>query len=143
MTQSSRLERRYRRLLALYPKAYRAEHEQEMLSVLMAGAAEGQSRPGVAESLDLIRTALVKRIRGTRLPGEWEYRHARIMVPVRVLSGIWLTFLTAILYGYGRGGLWGLLLVPAAALHFFLAYRVSERVSGRDGHTGLTGGGAG
>ena len=38
MTNSSRLERRYRSLLALYPKAFRREHEQEILSVLMAAA---------------------------------------------------------------------------------------------------------
>ena len=53
----------------------------------------------------------------------WEYRHPRVMVPVRVLSGIWLVALTAILYGYGVGGWWGLLLVPAAAAHFYVAYR--------------------
>ena len=41
MTNSSRLERRYRSLLALYPKDYRREHEQEILSVLMAAATEG------------------------------------------------------------------------------------------------------
>jgi hypothetical protein len=42
MTHSSRLERRYRSLLALYPKAFRREHEQEILSVLMADAPEDQ-----------------------------------------------------------------------------------------------------
>jgi hypothetical protein len=52
MTNSSRLERRYRALLALYPKAFRREHEQEILSVLMAAAADGQKRPRLAESAD-------------------------------------------------------------------------------------------
>ena len=33
MTNPSRLERRYRSLLALYPKAYRRDHEQEILSI--------------------------------------------------------------------------------------------------------------
>ncbi len=46
------------------------------------------------------------------------------MVPVRILIGIWLLVLAAILYGYGIGGWWGLLLVPAAALHFYIAYRL-------------------
>jgi hypothetical protein len=32
--------------LALYPRAFRREHEVEMLAVLMAGAKEGQRRPG-------------------------------------------------------------------------------------------------
>jgi hypothetical protein len=57
-------------------------------------------------------------------PSAWEYRHARLMVPVRVVIGIWLLVLTIIIYGYGPGGWWGLLLVPAAALHFYFAYRV-------------------
>jgi hypothetical protein len=64
------------------------------------------------------------RLRQTRLPGPWEYRHSSLMLPVRVLIGTWLVFLTAILYGYGVGGFWGVLLVPAAALHFLIAYRL-------------------
>jgi hypothetical protein len=42
VSDSTQLERRYLRLLAFYPKAFRREHEQEMLSVLIAGAADGQ-----------------------------------------------------------------------------------------------------
>jgi hypothetical protein len=38
MSDSARLERGYRRLLACYPRAFRPEHEQEILSVLMASA---------------------------------------------------------------------------------------------------------
>ena len=49
------------------------------------------------------------------------------MVPVRVAIGVWLVVLIAILYSYGVGGLWGLLLVPAAAAHFYLAYRNLRR----------------
>jgi hypothetical protein len=59
-----------------------------------------------------------------KLPSSWEYKHARVMAPVRVAIGIWLLVLTAILYRYRRGGWWGLLLIPAAALHFYLAYRL-------------------
>jgi hypothetical protein len=128
MTDSTRLERRYRRLLAFYPTAFRREREQEILSVLMAGAAEGQHRPRLAESFDLLTNAIFMRLSQTRLPGSWEYRHARLMLPVRVLIGIWLVILTMILYGYHRGGLWGVLLVPAAALHFFLAYRLAKHL---------------
>ena len=128
MTDSTHLERRYRRLLAFYPKAFRREREQEILSVLMAGAAEGQRRPRMAESFDLLTNAISLRARQTRLPGSWEYRHARLMLSVRVLIGIWLVILTMILYGYHRGGLWGVLLVPAAALHFYLAYRLAKHL---------------
>jgi len=124
MTGSSRLERRYRSLLALYPKAFRGEHEQEILSVLMATAAEGQNRPRLAESADLIRSAILMRLRQTKVPTSWEYRHARLMLPVRIVTAVWLVFLTAVLYGYGRGGWWGALLVPAAVLHLYIAYRL-------------------
>lgn len=63
MTGSEALERRYRRLLVLYPRQFRREHGQEMLAVLMEGAAKGQSRPSLAESADLIRAALWMRLR--------------------------------------------------------------------------------
>jgi hypothetical protein len=58
LTDDSRLERGYRRLLALYPARYRRVHEQEMLAVLMTAAARGQHRPGLAEAADLIIGAL-------------------------------------------------------------------------------------
>ena len=126
MTSPGRLERGYRRLLAFYPKAFRREHEEEILSVLMAGATEGQGRPRPAESADLLRSAILMRVRQTRVPGPWEYEHAGLMLPVRVITGSWLVLLTAVLYGYGRGGWWGALLVPAATLHFYIAYRLTH-----------------
>ncbi len=132
MTDETRLERRYRRLLAFYPKAFRREHEQEILSVLLAGAADGQQRPWLIEAADLIRNAISMRLRHTRVPGSWEHRHARVMLPVRVLIGSWLLFLTGVLYGYGRGGWWGLLLLPAAALHFYIAYRLRHAFGAHD-----------
>jgi hypothetical protein len=125
MTDSTHLERRYRRLLALYPEAFRREREQEILSVLMAGAAEGQHRPRLAELFDLLTHAILMRVRQTRLPTSWERRHARVMLPVRIVIGLWLVILTTMLYGSHHGGLWGVLLVPAAALHFYLAYRLA------------------
>ena len=127
MTGSSPLERRYRALLALYPKAFRREHEQEILSVLMAAAPEGQKRPRLAEAADLVRSAIFIRLRQTQVPTPWEYRHARLMLPIRIVTGVWLVFLTAILYGSGRGGWWGALLVPAAALHLYIVYRLIRR----------------
>jgi hypothetical protein len=80
----------------------------------------------VAESADLLRSALFMRLRRKSLPSAWEYRHTALMLPVRVITGVWLVCLTILLYGYGRGGWWGVLLVPAAALHFFIAYRLSH-----------------
>jgi hypothetical protein len=123
-TNARRLERRYRHLLALYPKAFRQEQQQEILAVLMAAAREDQRRPRLAESADLVTNAIVMRVRHTKVPTSWEYRHARFVVPARIVIGIWLLFLTAVLYGYGRGGWWGAVLIPAATLHFYIAYRL-------------------
>jgi hypothetical protein len=53
-------ESRYRRLLALYPGEFRREYEEEMLSVLMA-----DPRPGPAQIADVMRAALVARLRQT------------------------------------------------------------------------------
>jgi hypothetical protein len=124
MNDDPDLERRYRRLLACYPAAFRREYEQEILSVLMAGAERGQRWPRLAEAADLLRSATFTRLRTRwRTSWAWECRHRRVMVPVRVAIGVWLVALTAILYGYGVGGWWGVLLIPAAAGHFYAAYR--------------------
>ena len=64
MTESAGLERGYRRLLACYPRAYRRDHADEILAVLMAGAGEEQRRPRLAESADLFWSAVKMRLRG-------------------------------------------------------------------------------
>jgi hypothetical protein len=66
VTGAAELERRYRRLLAWYPEPFRSEHSDEMLAVLMAGARPGQRRPGLAESADVIWSALGMRWRAVR-----------------------------------------------------------------------------
>jgi hypothetical protein len=63
MTDQAHLERGYRRLLAWYPRAFRDEHGPEILAVLLACAPDGQRRPGLAESADLIRSGLWMRLR--------------------------------------------------------------------------------
>jgi hypothetical protein len=63
MTDQADLERGYRRLLAWYPREFRRENGPEILAVLMAGARDGQRRPGLAESADLIRSGLWMRLR--------------------------------------------------------------------------------
>jgi hypothetical protein len=62
MSDSPELERRYRHLLACYPRAFRREHEQEIVAVLMAGADEGQRRPRLGEAANLIKHALWMRL---------------------------------------------------------------------------------
>ena len=63
LTDQEHPERAYRRLLGWYPREFRRENEQEILAVLMAGAPDGQRRPGLAESADLIRSGLCMRLR--------------------------------------------------------------------------------
>ena len=67
MTDSERLERGYRRILACYPRAFRHESTEEIVAVLLSTAREGQQRVGLAEAADLIRGAL-RMHRGPRLP---------------------------------------------------------------------------
>jgi uncharacterized protein (DUF58 family) len=66
-----------------------------------------------------------------KLVPTYEYRHPRLFARVRIGAGVWLLVLTAILYGYGRGGWWGVLLVPTAALLFYVAYRLPRAISAR------------
>jgi hypothetical protein len=63
MSNSAGLERRYRRLLACYPRAFRHEYEQEILSVLMAGADEHQQRLRPGETVDPLTSAIWMRLR--------------------------------------------------------------------------------
>jgi hypothetical protein len=57
-----------------------------------------------------------------KLVPRFEYRHPRVFAGVRMTAGVWLLILTAILYGYDRGGWWRALLIPAAAGHLYFAY---------------------
>lgn len=71
MSPPTDLERRCRRLLALYPREFRREHGQEMLAVLLSGARPDQRRPDRAESLALLRGAVHAWLRpasGRRVP---------------------------------------------------------------------------
>jgi hypothetical protein len=63
MTDQEHLERAYRRLLAWYPREFRRENGPEILAVLLADARDGQRRPGLAQSADLIRSGLWMRLR--------------------------------------------------------------------------------
>jgi hypothetical protein len=63
MTDQANLERAYWRLLAWYPRAFRREYGPEIVAVLLACARDGQSRPGVAQSADMIRSGLRMHLR--------------------------------------------------------------------------------
>jgi hypothetical protein len=56
-SESVSLERGYRRRLAWYPRWFRRENEDEILAVLMACAQDGQQRPSLEATLDLLKGA--------------------------------------------------------------------------------------
>lgn len=58
------LERRYRRLLAWYPAAYRAANEDELLGVALARSAPGQRWPEPGEAVNLIVSGAGERLAG-------------------------------------------------------------------------------
>ncbi|MBB2946232.1 hypothetical protein FB565_005990 [Actinoplanes lutulentus] len=66
-------EARYRRWLALYPRDFREEYEDEMLGVLMS-----DGRPGPRQFLDLFRAAVAVRLR--RVPAPHAFRQAARVV---------------------------------------------------------------
>ena len=78
MTDHSPLERRYRRWLALYPKSFRAEREDEMVAVLIQGADPDQTRPRAREAANLATHGLRRRAGGRRFPSNWQRAHAAL-----------------------------------------------------------------
>jgi hypothetical protein len=105
MTDQEHLERAYRRLLAWYPRAFREAYGPEILAVLMAGARDGQRRPGLAGSADLIRGGLWLRL-CPRVP-----RSART-----VRAAIWLMCAGAV--------------IPAVSLILSLVTLATARIAG-------------
>lgn len=97
-------ETRYRRWLALYPRDFRREYEEEILGVL---SADGRRGPG--QVIDLVRAALAVRLRRAAAAGEW--RRAAAVVQ---LFGAILLFTIAARRVVYRG--WYVLAHPDAAL---------------------------
>jgi len=122
MNESQDLERRYRRLLSLYPKAFRLAREQEVLTVLMDGARPDQRWPRPGEVTNLAGHGVSRRARQVAHPdgGQQRPRPPQWVRITRTLVGIWLVILTTIFCATGHW--WGLSLLTFAALHFWLAY---------------------
>ncbi len=110
------LEIRFLRLLRWYPAEHRALHQEEMLGVLMAGAEPGRSRPRLAESADLLRGAVLIRLRprGALSDGSgWREALAvySIAAPLLVLTSTLTGWLVA-QFAYTYTGLGGLTMTP-------------------------------
>ena len=129
--RSAALERRYRRLLAWYPADHRSVYGDEMLGVLMVAASgRGASRPGAAETLNLIRSGSSARLRaiGTRTNPAWRDALAiySVAAPVLLTAAVYQdpSFLAGLLWGQGQGGI-----DPLAVLHVY-ALRLPFHVLG-------------
>jgi hypothetical protein len=94
------LEWRYRRLLRLYPRAFRATNADEMIGVLMASAADGQDRPARADVGDLVRGSLLARLRGPR--GGWPFALAAFALVAPLLLVLTDILLVAFPYSESR-----------------------------------------
>jgi hypothetical protein len=104
VSDATQLERRYRRLLAFYPQAFRREHEPEMLSVLLAGAAEGQRRPSLDEAADLVMNAILMRLSHMfekLFVKSYEVRHRRLLWGFRIVFGFVLLGVAILALSYG------------------------------------------
>jgi len=97
MSERPELERRYRRLLIWFPAEHRAVHGDEVTGVLMAAASPDRMRPGIRESLDLIRGAMLIRLRpGRALSDRDGWRDAlavfSVAVPVLLFTAVCLSY---------------------------------------------------
>ena len=95
MSTSADLERRYRRLLAFYPRKFRAENSEEILAVLLDCAQDGQTRPGPGATADLLKGALWMRLRPPGTPPRALVAAVRLILACAVLEFAALLYVTA------------------------------------------------
>ncbi|HEX3615077.1 MAG TPA: hypothetical protein VHU61_00960 [Solirubrobacteraceae bacterium] len=135
MTDSNaRLERRYRRLLGLYPRSYREQHGEDLLGVLMTDSdrgAGGGSRTRLAAALDLVRNAFLVHtrywweMRTATERGSFPVRHPLVVIRVRLAVAVWLCVVTTVLCAEGQW--WGLAILVFVVIHLVLAGRTAKR----------------
>jgi hypothetical protein len=89
MNGAAILERRYRWLLGCYPASFRTENEDEVLGVLMASAGDGKRWPSVAETADVLWSALRMRFRLPR-PGTESTRWTDAWAVFSVLGPVFM-----------------------------------------------------
>ena len=137
-TRGSRMEKWYRRLLALYPKDHRREHAEEMVGVLLAADGDAQVRAPkpvawalrlgqhTADSADLVGGAL--RIRGRIALNRLQRTH---WLSWTVRDQRWSDALAVV------GVVAPLLLLVAALTEFRIPQAVASSITGHP-HWGLT-----
>jgi hypothetical protein len=132
MTNSNaRLERRYRRILVLYPRGYREQHGEDILGVLMAESDEGKGRTRLAAAVDLVRNAFLVHtrywweMRTANERGRLAVRHPLFVIRVRLAVALWLCVVTTVLCVSGQW--WGLAILLFVVAHLVLAGRTAAR----------------
>ena len=95
MNRSADLERRYRRLLAFYPRSFREQNSEEILAVLLDCAQDGQTRPGPGAVADLLKGALSMRLRPPSTPPRALVLAVRLMLGCALLEFVALLYVTA------------------------------------------------
>jgi hypothetical protein len=123
MTDSKhRLERRYRRLLSLYPKTFREARREEMLSTLMDGSEQDRKRPRADEAVNLVGHALKMQTLHSEIPD----RHPFGLLAFRAILAIWILVATVILFTDGLW-IWGIVVFAFFPLNAYLAERIVRR----------------
>ena len=123
MTDSrQRLERRYRRLLSLYPKSVREQRRDEMLATLMDGSEQDRRRPRADEAVNLVGHALKLQTLHSEIPD----RHPFGLLTFRAILAVWILVATAILCSQGLW-LWGAVVFAFFPLNAYLADRIVRR----------------
>jgi hypothetical protein len=107
---SAALERRYRRLLVLFPPDHRREYAEEMIGVLLASTPEGRRRPRVADAFDLIGGGLRARLRHDRTglsDARWPDALAvcSVALPVTLLAALAVHYLWNLIPAFALSGL--------------------------------------
>lgn len=101
------LERRYRRLLVLLPRAYRADRGEEMLTVLMDSAPQQRRWPKVGEVLSLATHSLKVRS-GLSAEGVPSDAARPLVRAVALLGTLYFSFLSAVGLVMGLRWNWGI-----------------------------------
>lgn len=124
MSDTTALERAYRRILSCYPRSFRTDSEDEILAVLLATAAEGQTRAGLAEAWDLVRGA----VRMWLWPAAPRPRTVRVAVKL-MLAGAAAELAAMITIAVTAGGVRAAVAArDSAAVHTVLVHQVGDLV---------------
>ena len=123
MTDSKqRLERRYWRLLSLYPKGFREGRREEMLTTLMDGSDQDRTRPRADEAVNLVGHALKMQTLHSEIPD----RHPFALLAFRAILAVWIVVAAVILFSVGQW-VWGFVVLAFFPLNAYLADRIVRR----------------